>query len=245
MSVPDIEAVLEGTTEEQHRAFHMCLKDSLATMDQTLHFHNGKHTMNVFDSVLDFTSEMVFLSRNDVVMLSLVALLHDAGHSGISNHQHAIWNTSIYKIYGGVSTNEYMHADIAITILRKHNMFNLFPSDIDEDMVRNIILSTDIMENSRYMKEIKKSSSREHLYMLIIKAADISHTIHNFEECSLWAKNINAESGHIFDPQNEVKFISNISIGLCARLLEMVPCDKFNNYLLQVRANIECFETMI
>lgn len=239
-----VESILKDATNAQQRAFHACAKDALVTMDNTLSFHNQHHILKVLESLLEITSEMIFLKSNDIVMLCLVALLHDAGHSGITNHQHAIWNTSVYKSYGSQSTNEMMHADIAITLLRKHNVFALFPSDVDEDMVRKLILSTDIVQHPQYMKDINKSCSKEKLFMIIIKSADIFHVAQCFEECLKWSNLINVELGHMFDPKNECRFISNIGVNIFDRLLEMVPCDKFKSYVNQIRVNIQKFASL-
>jgi hypothetical protein len=211
-------------------------------MDQKLQFHNVDHAMNVFRSVMNITSEMLFLSQNEVVMLGLVALMHDAGHSGITNNQHALWKTSIYSSYGDQSTNERMHADIATMLLRKHDAFNRFSSDINEEMVYKLIMSTDIVKHPMHMKEISKSCSREHLYMLIIKLADISHSTGCFEDCLIWSKKINEETSQIFNTQNEAKFLENTALEICTKLLEMAPCDRLRKYLVQIQANIECFQ---
>lgn len=243
MRLDSVECLMEGMTEDQKHTFRMCSKDALATMDQTLPFHNVNHATNVLRGVMDITSEMLFLSQNEIAMLALVALMHDAGHSGITNNQHAMWKTSIYHRYGDQSTNEKMHADIAITLLRKHNAFKLFSSDINEAMVYNLILCTDIVQHPKHMNEIKKSCSREHLYMLIIKLADISHSIGSFENCLMWSKQINEEFGHILNTENEAKFLENTALEICMRLLEMVPSDKLRGYVVQIEANIDRFRT--
>lgn len=233
---------MEGMTDMQQHAYRMCCKDVLATMDTRLAFHNERHVIKVFQGAFDIASEMPFLTKNELVMLSLVALAHDAGHSGVTNNQHCLWDTAIFKTYGNKSTNECMHADVAVTIFRRHNIFKLFESDITDDMVRTIILSTDIINNSNYIHNISKFSPKEHLYIIIIKAADMTHSRESFEECSTWAINSNKEIGLVFNPQNEARFLSNAPLEIYKRLWELYSCDKFKTYIDEVHRNIRKYE---
>lgn len=229
---------------EQTAIFNNIIREVTESMDHTLDFHNASHVIKVYKATVEILSSMNFLTDNEKHVLSFIALMHDICHPGITNTQHALWNTNIHKSYGHNSSNEQMHADMACMLFRKYNILNAFPCSIEEKTIRSIILSTDIVEHFNVMKNIEKSATRENLYMTIIKCADIFHITNDFKECIYWGENINKEMGTIMNIEHEIRFIQKMGKPLFERLYEMYPCEQFEKYINAIQQNVTLYEQM-
>lgn len=230
---------------EQTNVFKSVIKEVTESMDPALEFHNASHVIYVYKAMLEILSNMSFLSENEKYVLSFIALMHDIAHPGLTNTQHAIWNTNIHKSYGHESPNEQMHADLACMLFRKYNILSVFPCSIQEEMVQTIILSTDIVEHFNVMKHIEKSATRENLYITILKCADIFHITSSFSECMYWGQKLNKELGTVMNIDHEIKFVKKMGKPLFERLYEIYPCEKFEGYVKAIQQNIVLYEAML
>lgn len=228
---------LPSMSHAQSDAFNRCISETLEKMDSTLPFHNDQHVINVFDAVIQITNQMDFLNSNEKTLLACAGMMHDIAHPGISNTQHSLWNSPLLQQYGHCSPNERMHADLACIILRKNNIFRLFPCFISEGEIEQMILATDMVEQFNVLNCTNsiKNTSRQNLYNIIIKCADLFHLTKTFDECSYWARKYNQEAGLLMNPEHEQKFLENMGLPLFKRLKEICPCESFEKY-------IECIE---
>ena len=229
---------------EQTNVFKNVVKEVTESMDPALEFHNASHVIHVYKAILQIMSNMPFLTENEKHVLSFVALMHDMCHPGITNTQHALWNTNIHKSYGHESPNEQMHADMACMLFRKYNILKVFPCSIKEETIQSVILSTDIVEHYNVMKNSNKSATRENLYITIMKCADIFHIAGGFKECLYWSEKINNELGIVANIDYEIKFVEKMGKPLFERLYELCPCEQFKDYISAIERNIRSYEAM-
>ena len=226
-------------SEEQSYGFNNSMSETLEAMDLSLPFHNASHVINVFNAVIEMVNQMEFLSSNEKIVLACIGMMHDVAHPGISNTQHALWNTPLLQNYGHQSPNEKMHADVACMILRKNKILQLFPCYITEDNIQDMILATDMVQHFNVLNGANsiKTGSRQNLYNIIMKCADIFHITKSFEECSYWAQKHNEEAGLLLNWDHEKKFLDKMGQPLFERLHEMCPCSAFEEYIERIRNN--------
>lgn len=175
-------------------------------------YHNIHHVYEVLQ-VTTLLIELMPKSRltpSEKTLIQIAALFHDYKHFGKSNND---WNDydkssregSYHSIedsmdsFTGIqctnSFNEYMHFSRAIYVILQYKE-DLFP-DLSQvyicELIRTLILSTNMEKNDSYFKEIKDKPTKINDMILIIKLADISHPLRIFHVHLYWVYKISSE----------------------------------------------------
>ena len=178
-------------------------------------YHNIHHLYEVLQ-VTTLLIELMPKSRfasSEKTLIQIAALFHDYKHFGKSNndwndydkssregsyHSTLIEDSSMDSFTGIQCTgsfNEYMHFSRAISVILQYKE-DLFP-DLSQvyicELIRTLILSTNMAKYDSYFKEIKDEPTKINDMILIIKLADISHPLRIFHVHLYWVYKISAE----------------------------------------------------
>lgn len=147
------------------------------------------------------------LSAEDGLVLLVSAIGHDVGHPGVNNAFLVASNHPLAQMYNDKSVLENYHGAAYSQLLRRHWPSLSSISGFRSTLLSNI-LSTDMQRHFEFMgslgelkEKIEKSeqsvddwsekdrtSTRELILALLMKAADISNVARPFEVSSEWAK---------------------------------------------------------
>ena len=183
-------------------------------------FHNAWHACDVLASVHCIALSAPALSAFpdcELLALYLAALLHDAGHPGLSNNFiRALPAHPIRELRGTSSPLERHHAALAAELLGRHRS-QLFAGmgagqvDACLALVEACILATDVERNGAYLEQIKEAlpaeadeaaisaalagsaRSREALACMVMKVADIGNLSKSWPLALRWSQLLKCE----------------------------------------------------
>lgn len=148
-------------------------------------YHNVVHTFEVFQMITLFIQQTgKHFTRREKTVLQISALCHDFGHLGISNEEWTmetvfqnISQRSMNSLYSDeqISYNEVMHVDKASMVLDKHRILK----NDEMNTLNRLIISTDLKKNDHFFANMDTM-------ILLIKLADLSHTLRPFHVHLYW-----------------------------------------------------------
>ncbi|KAK4514074.1 uncharacterized protein ATC70_006082 [Mucor velutinosus] len=110
---------------------------------QNTPYHSFYHAADVvvvlYYIVLDLKAKKYF-SDNEIAILFIAAICHDAGHTGYNNDYHVKLKTDLAIRYNNISVLESLSVEIALGLLEKHQITN----SINPDLIKSLILATDM-----------------------------------------------------------------------------------------------------
>lgn len=190
-------------------------------------YHNVHHLYEVlhFITMMMELMPMQRFGPSEKTLIQIAALFHDYKHFGKSNKD---WNNDDksnesveYSVdsFTGILTNdafnEHMHYSRAIAIILEYKT-SLFPelSDIYVcEVVRTLILSTNMANHDLYMNQIAANSNKINDMILLIKLADVSHPLRAFHVHLYWVyKNYNECADALLKIENikpSITYIAN------------------------------------
>jgi hypothetical protein len=170
------------------------------------HYHNSVHGADVMCSLLFLMqNSMLFdhISSLELLASLVSALAHDVGHPGKNNKFMVTSKSDIAILYNDISVLEMMHASILFQILKVQDC-NILEKctaetwlNIRKDVVE-MILATDMGKHfellgifkAKYLTtdlyEFTCRETRNDLFKLIIKAADIGHAAKSIDLHEIW-----------------------------------------------------------
>jgi len=169
-------------------------------------YHNWIHAIDVLQHVffqIKQTSLDNTLSKLELLALFIAALVHDAGHDGLSNQYHRTNQTPYGILFKNLSVSETKHCTVAIRILLQDdsNIFNNIDTENSKKLwnwIIQMVLSTDMLLHDSFMIEYNaivdegslNLSSELHRLMtmqLILKVANASNAGRPFHIAERWA----------------------------------------------------------
>lgn len=201
-------------------------------------YHKVQHTFEVFQMTTYLMNKKRF-TREQRTMLQVAALCHDYGHHGISNAQWEDYEIAdqIQRINStdsalsdilfsnersisgksNVSHNEIMHIDktLAFVVQYKEIFFPTEPMHRVKQMISELILATDLSEHDFYLEQ--KSDPFSDM-ILILKLADISHSMRPFKVHLYWVYGLRNETKQNDTPC--VRYMAEDTIGFIKRFVK-------------------------
>jgi len=172
----------------------------------SLPFHNFFHAVSVTQCVVDLIDLTNELTYGEKLLVSLIALSHDAGNLGFTNqflakeYAHLLPMQAIdpaftlVQEYGVLSPQEKHHVVETLKLFSKHeSILNACITDenkIDQlrDTILNSILSTDLLIHKTMLSESLSGRARKlKMIGLIIHAADLSNPARQFAAAYKWS----------------------------------------------------------
>lgn len=228
-------------------------------------YHNIHHLYEVLQ-VTTLLIELMPKSRftpSEKTLIQIATLFHDYKHFGKSNNDwdeydkldrknscESILDKSIDSFTGIQCTssfNEHMHFSRAISVILKYK--DLF-SDLSKvyicELIRTLILSTNMATHDSYLEEIKDIPTKINDMILIIKLADISHPLRTFHVHLYWVYKISVEIDYHQDQvptmnyiaQDTLFFINNFVKPLVVLFTHRYKKSHFLGQLLEKNINV-------
>lgn len=165
------------------------LKDVFLNYDEDVPFHNQNHVLEVFQF------GMCLLQRHRNMLWSVefihietfcfALLLHDIGHTGLTNNELEINEVEIDYISDSSessyasSFNEHNHVNIGSKLLEKHGLC------YNKSLFNSLIYATDINHHNSFLlkynpffgNQLKTNESPVDIFKLFVKLSDIGHVL--------------------------------------------------------------------
>ena len=233
-----------------------------------LSYHNYKHSIDVFYTVVDImlkTQLFTNLSKNELFILLITTLTHDIKHTGFLNSDilnameieesnNFVEDTNLC-IRSNSSFNEVIHIITTQSLLSTH-INNIYKNKFDEEyintFVNNMILSTDLNLHSDYIlvyEDINASNilkNKMTILTLILKAADLGHVLKDFKIHVNWVCNIMQEqnkNGHdlCYLANDTIWFNNTFTIPLYQHIDRLFK----TNYVSSIHFNLNIWRSYI
>jgi len=166
-------------------------------------FHSFSHALTVTQMMYLFITQTkltTILNTKEKISLLLCMLCHDLEHPGLSNGFQINSCSPLAKLYNNTSVLENHHLACALVLLRAHDkLFQQFSSEEKDDLFQllgTLILSTDLAKHFALLQDYERAvenfnwddkSHRVQLFIILVKAADISNEARPFSLSRLWA----------------------------------------------------------
>eukprot|EP01129_Flabellula_baltica_P008405 TRINITY_DN3334_c0_g1_i1.p1 TRINITY_DN3334_c0_g1~~TRINITY_DN3334_c0_g1_i1.p1 ORF type:complete len:489 (+),score=96.95 TRINITY_DN3334_c0_g1_i1:153-1469(+) len=205
-------------------------------------FHNFYHCFNVTQTLYFFLQGLnckKIFEPEELLVMMLSAIGHDADHPGLNNKFHKTLKTKMCEQYNSSSVLEHHHFSQAAEILQRKECNILVNFDMDlllifNRLIKKSILATDLALHSSLLNEIEvRSDAVRNIFegknlecedddiitamMALIKCADISNEIRSKKISSKWAQLVNQE------------FLSQVNIELEFGLEPFIPLTALQN----------------
>lgn len=183
------------------------------------------HNINHLYEVLQITTMLIELmpesrfTPSEKTLIQITALFHDYKHFGklnknwddidklsyISGESDSSTLSMVEKSldsHTGIqctsSYNEYMHFSKAISVILqyKKHMFNDLSQVYIKELIKTLILSTNLEAHDSYVEEIKTNHTKINDMILVIKLADISHPLRSFHVHLYWVYKVTVETNN-------------------------------------------------
>ena len=182
-------------------------------------YHNWFHALDVTQfvySVIITADVKRYLNNYEIFGLLFSAICHDTDHNGMNNAFHRKAHTIFAQLAPNLPPLEHHHSCITMDLSR-----SLFANIADEKerlylckYVINNIMATDMEQHKVFLTEFKEiqdngfdrdnESHRQLLAQVILKAADLSNTVRDFDEAKRMAMKLCNESHKQGDKEVEL-----------------------------------------
>ncbi|OHS98480.1 3'5'-cyclic nucleotide phosphodiesterase family protein [Tritrichomonas foetus] len=172
-------------------------------------YHNWFHALDVTQfvySVIVTGNIKRYLEDIEIFSLLFSAICHDTDHNGMNNAFHRKAHTTLAHLAPNLPPLEHHHSCLTMDLSR-----SLFLNCIKNDEQRaylskfviNCIMATDMEQHKVFLTEFKeitdngfdktKESHRQLLSQIVLKAADLSNTVRDFDEAVRMTTKLNNE----------------------------------------------------
>ena len=167
-------------------------------------YHNIVHAYEVLQAC-SILCKILKVDVNRSTLLSICALCHDIQHGGLSNNDYMSLYQDTYSdqgyeklfmiyddlndIHSNTSFNEKIHIYFTQNLFKKyfHNHFEKSELKKYNEIIRTVIMSTDIQLHHKYMNIVKDNLDYNLSNMiLIMKLSDLSHVLRNEKAHIYW-----------------------------------------------------------
>ncbi|EAY13828.1 3'5'-cyclic nucleotide phosphodiesterase family protein [Trichomonas vaginalis G3] len=168
-------------------------------------YHNWTHAVDVtqfMSHALVIANLREFFTQQEILVLLTACICHDANHDGFSNSYNLKAQTPLGILFKNQSVMETHHCSVSISVLthEESNIFNIFDDDTLAGIWQlfiDLIMATDMAKHFDILDAIKAQMLAGHswkedpefrrLFMcLLIKAADISNCVREFQTADRW-----------------------------------------------------------
>lgn len=216
-------------------------------------------------------------TRSQRTLVQIAALCHDYGHNGVPNSQWNVedihkqqramirndsdlsdiilacaTNSSVHSENSSneiTSYNEIMHIKKTILlIMRYKNVF--FPRDSSfyvKSVISTLILATDLSQHKTYMNMLNTEYDTMADMILILKLADISHSLRPFKVHLYWVYKLRTESNNTETPP--VEYMANDTLSFMRTFVQpLLKCfiernPKASSLMRQLETNKQIWKT--
>lgn len=201
--------------------------------NSTPQYHTFQHALDVTYIVhvlLSYTSIGHTLSNEDKMLLLISALLHDIGHSGLTNTYLNNSNNILIKEYGKESPLERYHIDVGKHIIKESKIFEQI-TYIKQVKYMNIIekciLATDIQTYTNNSIDTMCT---------IMRCADISNCFRTFEIFTKWSKRLKLEfiEQVILEVEQGLKQTINVTDDMTKKFVDRIALQLFEQVAITV-----------
>ena len=171
-------------------------------------YHNWHHVVDVTQfvfSVINTAHLETILDPDEVFALLVSAIAHDSEHNGLTNNYHRKTN-SIYahRADPELPPLEHHHAELAIALTKP--MFSQLSEEKQDKLghfIISCILATNMEIHKQFLEEFKSirqtfdKTNPEHrllLSQIILKSADLSNVVRDFNAAEMMSKQLQIES---------------------------------------------------
>jgi len=198
-------------------------------------YHTALHAADVTQAIAVFVSQEQIarhLTRLELLAVITAAVCHDLDHPGVN--EKFLVSTGSHLFYDNVTTLESHHWQMCLSCFVDSGLHkSLTPQEFAEyrDLVRDLILATDISRQQEFLEEFRKmnarnsrnssdmcsdTSSRHFILQIALKCADISNPCRAWPVSRLWSLRCCEEFFRQGDAERELG-------------LPLTPfCDRFN-----------------
>jgi len=171
---------------------------------QRVPYHSRSHGSDVLRTGFEYLRKSVLCEKVvgiDLVTFVFALLGHDAGHPGLGNQSEIERIRSIYSTEHSHSLLEQYHYDLTISILEKHEIV------FNPALLHAIIMATD---PALSMADARREFPEDLQGMeVIVKLADVNHTVSSFEKHIDWSLRFAEEIGVKNHPNSQIGFLEN------------------------------------
>lgn len=170
-------------------------------------YHNWFHAIDVTQfvfSVINTVQLNKYLSDYEIFGLLLAAICHDTDHNGMNNRFHRNAHTVFAHLAPNLPPLEHHHSCITMDLARGI----LSPIKSAERLqlchfIINAIMATDMEQHKNFLEKFKEiqdnfdQSNQDHrqlLAQIVLKAADLSNTVRDFNEANRMAGKLSDET---------------------------------------------------
>lgn len=178
--------------------------------------------------LLTHTDLGLHLNEEDKMLLIIIALLHDVGHSGLTNAYLVNSDDELTQKYGKQSTLERYHIEIGKIIIKNSGIFDniSYLKKIEYfQTINDCILATDIAYHKDYMTLQNKINTM----CIVLKCADISNCFRSYEIFMKWTNRITNEfiNQVTLEKQNNLKQSIIVTNDMTHKFIKYIALELF------------------
>lgn len=170
-------------------------------------YHNWFHALDVTQFVFFIATKVQLndiCNDTEIFALLLSAISHDTEHNGLTNNYHRNTHSLFAHLASDMPPLEHHHSEMAIYLSKR--MLSKFDEAKRDDIghfIINCIMATNMEIHKQFLtdfKEVQKhfdKNNNEHrllLAQIILKAADLSNTVRDFECAESMSTKLQTES---------------------------------------------------
>jgi hypothetical protein len=182
-------------------------------------YHNWFHAMDVTQfvySVIVVGKVGRFLDDAEVFALLLASLCHDAGHNGLNNSFHRKTNSVLARLGPNLPPLEHYHS--CLTVYLASSLLSVLEPATQvriSGLLIDCIMATDMEQHKVFVTKFgalqgcfdrSREGDRRLLAQIILKAADLSNVVRDFDEASRSSCNLSEECHRQGDREVELGF---------------------------------------
>ncbi|OHS96158.1 3'5'-cyclic nucleotide phosphodiesterase family protein [Tritrichomonas foetus] len=169
-------------------------------------YHNWFHALDVTQfvySVICKANLRKYLPDIEIFGLLFSAICHDTDHNGMNNTFHRNAKTTLAHLAPNLPPLEHHHSCISMDL--SNDLFMTLDADVKLELshfIVNCIMATDMEKHKIFLTEFQeiqngfiseKAEHRQLLAQIILKAADLSNTVRDFDEAIRMTKKLSNE----------------------------------------------------
>jgi len=179
------------------------LYDEILREYERVPYHSRWHGMDVMRAGYEYYRKSRFAGKleGDDLLTFLFGLLgHDAGHPGLGNQSEIARLRAFFP--SSRSPLEEYHYGITLRILRKYGIV------VNQELLHAVIMATDPRLS---LEDARREFPVELVGMeVIVKLADVNHTVGSFEKHLDWSLKVTEEIGlEKIQPAEQIRFLEN------------------------------------
>ncbi|OHT09685.1 3'5'-cyclic nucleotide phosphodiesterase family protein [Tritrichomonas foetus] len=170
-------------------------------------YHNWFHAVDVTQfvfSVIQTVKMQDYLTKYEIFGLLLSAICHDTDHNGMNNTFHRNAKTIFAHLAPNLPPLEHHHSCITMDLSRQL-LSSIEPGRREEvsHFIVHLIMATDMEQHKVFLENFKdiqegfqkdRDDHRLLLGQIVLKAADLSNTVRDFEEANRMANKLCQET---------------------------------------------------